>query len=151
MCFRTRFRLPPSPPKRKTSVQTEVLSFTSGNRNRVVHLLRSKRDKQMRKVCEANERSDASVPAISTKEKNLGSDRGFVFYKRESKPHCPSFAKQKGHTNAKARAFSMKSTLVGGWNIALQCAILALLEWNRSSRWVDFISHSAYAEYFIIC
>ena len=50
----------------------------------------------MRKVCKANERSEASVSAISTKRKTSVFAEVFSLYKRESKPHCPSFAEQKG-------------------------------------------------------
>ena len=59
----------------------------------------------MRKVCEANERSEASVSAISTNRKTSVFAEVFSLYKRESykrksykresKSHCPSFAEQK--------------------------------------------------------
>ena len=51
--------------------------------------------------------SDAvSITAISTNKKTSVLSEVFSLYKRESykresKPHCPSFAKQKGHINAK--------------------------------------------------
>lgn len=45
------------------------MNFFGGNRNRVVHLLRQQKGQKIAKICEANIRSEASVPAISTRKK----------------------------------------------------------------------------------